>query len=338
MNGLQLRVALDRLNTFGLPATAARYLRITSLAQLVEAARAGQLRGPRLVLGGGSNLIFLGDVDRLVLHVALRGREIVAVDDDATRVAAAGGECWHDFVRWTLDQNLPGLENLSLIPGTVGAAPIQNIGAYGLEMAERFEHLEAVELDTGASRRFSAADCRFGYRDSVFKGEAAGRYLITRVVFRLPRRWQPVLGYADLQRHFGERGIAAPDARQISDAVIAIRRAKLPDPAECGNAGSFFKNPVVDAAAAQAFLAAHPDAPHYAQPDGSVKLAAGWLIDRCGWKGRALGPVACHARQALVLVNTGGATGADVQALAGRIAADVRARFGVALEVEPGYV
>ena len=338
MNGLQLRVALDRLNTFGLPATAARYLRITSLAQLVEAARAGQLRGPRLVLGGGSNLIFLGDVDRLVLHVALRGREIVAVDDDATRVAAAGGEHWHDFVRWTLDQNLPGLENLSLIPGTVGAAPIQNIGAYGLEMAERFEHLEAVELDTGASRRFSAADCRFGYRDSVFKGEAAGRYLITRVVFRLPRRWQPVLGYADLQRHFGERGIAAPDARQISDAVIAIRRAKLPDPAECGNAGSFFKNPVVDAAAAQAFLAAHPDAPHYAQPDGSVKLAAGWLIDRCGWKGRALGPVACHARQALVLVNTGGATGADVQALAGRIAADVRARFGVALEVEPGYV
>ena len=241
-------------------------------------------------------------------------------------------------MRWTLDQNLPGLENLSLIPGTVGAAPIQNIGAYGLEMAERFEHLEAVELDTGASRRFSAADCRFGYRDSVFKGEAAGRYLITRVVFRLPRRWQPVLGYADLQRHFGERGIAAPDARQISDAVIAIRRAKLPDPAECGNAGSFFKNPVVDAAAAQAFLAAHPDAPHYAQPDGSVMLAAGWLIDRCGWKGRALGPVACHARQALVLVNTGGATGADVQALAGRIAADVRARFGVALEVEPGYV
>ena len=338
MNGLQQRVALDRLNTFGLPATAARYLRITSLAQLVDAARAGALRGPRLVLGGGSNLIFLGDVDRLVLHVALRGREIVAADDDATWVAAAGGEPWHDFVRWTLDQNLPGLENLSLIPGTVGAAPIQNIGAYGLEMAERFGHLDAVELDTGASRRFSAADCRFGYRDSVFKGEAAGRYLITRVVFRLPRRWRPVLGYADLQRHFGERGIAAPDARQISDAVIAIRRAKLPDPAECGNAGSFFKNPVVDAATAQAVLAAHPDAPHYPQSDGSVKLAAGWLIDRCGWKGRALGPVACHARQALVLVNTGGATGADVQRLAERIADEVRARFGVALEVEPGFV
>ena len=338
MNGLQQRVALDRLNTFGLPATAARYLRITSLAQLVEAARAGQLRGPRLVLGGGSNLIFLGDVDRLVLHVALRGREIVAVDDDATRVAAAGGEHWHDFVRWTLDQNLPGLENLSLIPGTVGAAPIQNIGAYGLEMAERFEHLEAVELDTGASRRFSAADCRFGYRDSVFKGEAAGRYLITRVVFRLPRRWQPVLGYADLQRHFGERGIAAPDARQISDAVIAIRRAKLPDPAECGNAGSFFKNPVLDAGAFARFREHWPDAPAFPQADGAGKIAAGWLIERCGWKGRNLGPVGAYEKQALVLVNRGGACGDDVRRTAEAIRGDVQARFGVMLEIEPVFV
>ncbi|MBT0959995.1 UDP-N-acetylmuramate dehydrogenase [Denitromonas iodatirespirans] len=338
MSPEQIRVPLDDCNTFGLPATAARYQRIDDVGNLIALARAGALRGPRLVLGGGSNLVFTGDVDALVLHVALRGRERLTDVDDAWRVAAAGGEPWHDFVRWTLDQELPGLENLSLIPGTVGAAPIQNIGAYGLEMAERFESLDAVDLDTGDVRQFTAADCRFGYRDSVFKQAEAGRWLITRVIFRLPRPWPPLTGYADLQRHLAEQGIATPTARQISDAVIAVRQAKLPDPAVLGNAGSFFKNPIVSAPEAERLLAAHPGAPHYPQADGRIKLAAGWLIDQCGWKGRRLGPVGCHARQALVIVNHGGATGTDVKRLAEAVAADVQARFGIALEAEPSFV
>ena len=335
---MQRNVPLDRLNTFGLPARAARYWRVNDVESLAAAARDGELGGSPLVLGGGSNLIFTGDVNRLVLHVGVMGREVIGEAGDAILVAAGAGESWHDFVRWTLDQRLPGLENLSLIPGTVGATPIQNIGAYGLEIAERFDHLEAIELDSGRCQRFDAVNCRFGYRDSVFKHQAAGRYLITRVVFRLPRRWQAVLAYADLQRWFSDRDIDAPDARQISDAVIAIRQQKLPDPATLGNAGSFFKNPVIDVDTANAFLAQHPDAPHYPQPDGSTKLAAGWLIERCGWRGKNLGPVGCHDRQALVLVNRGGATGADVKRLAERIVADVGERFGVNLEAEPGFV
>jgi len=335
MTDIQTDIPLKPANTFGLPATAARYLRVDSVDALVEAARAGLLRGPRLVLGGGSNIVLTGDVSRLVLHVAIRGREILAQDDTATWVAGGGGEDWHDFVRWTLAQDAPGLENLSLIPGTVGAAPVQNIGAYGLEMADRFDHLEAVDLDTGERIRLAKEDCRFGYRDSVFKHHMAERFLITRVVFRLPRVWQPVLGYADVSRWLTERGIESPTPIQVSDAVIAIRRQKLPDPAVLGNAGSFFKNPVLDAASAARLLAAHPGAPHYPQPDGRTKMAAGWLIDQCGWKGRALGPVACHDRQALVLVNRGGATGADVMRLARHIADDVHTRFGVNLEIEP---
>lgn len=335
MTDLQTNIPLQHSNTFGLPASAARYLRIDRVDALVAAARAGQLRGPRLVLGGGSNIILSGDVDRLVLHVALPGREIVAQDDTAIRVAAGGGEDWHAFVRWTLAQGAPGLENLSLIPGTVGAAPVQNIGAYGLEMADRFDHLEAVDLDSGECIRLDKDDCRFGYRDSVFKHQMAERFLITRVVFRLPRSWQPVLGYADLSQWFAAQGIASPTPIQVSDAVIAIRQRKLPDPAVLGNAGSFFKNPVLDAASAARLLAAHPGAPHYPQTDGRTKIAAGWLIDQCGWKGRALGPVACHDRQALVLVNRGGATGADVMRLARHIADDVLTRFGVSLEIEP---
>ncbi|QID19267.1 UDP-N-acetylmuramate dehydrogenase [Nitrogeniibacter mangrovi] len=338
MSPIQSDIVLDAFNTFGLPAVAARYQRIDDVDALVEAARDGRLGGPRLVLGGGSNVILPARVDRLVLHVALRGREVLDDTGDGVCVAAAAGESWHDFVRWTLDQGLGGLENLSLIPGTVGAAPVQNIGAYGLELAERFDHLEAVDLDRGTRVRLDAAACRFGYRDSVFKHPAGAQLLITRVVLRLPRPWAPVLGYADLARRLAAQGIAAPTPVQVSDAVIAIRREKLPDPAQLGNAGSFFKNPVVDAATAARLLAGHPGAPHYAQADGRVKLAAGWLIDQCGWKGRALGPVACHDRQALVLVNRGGASGADVARVAAAIAADVHARFGIALEPEPVFI
>ena len=254
---------------------------------------------------------------------------------DAWFVRAGAGENWHDFVSWTLERGWPGLENLALIPGTVGAAPVQNIGAYGLEMAERFHTLEAVDLETGETVVLDRAACQFGYRDSVFKREAAGRSLITAVTFQLPKHWRPITGYADVARELEAPGIIQPTAREVADAVIALRLRKLPDPAHIGNAGSFFKNPRIDAQAFQNLVARYPDLPHYPQPDGTVKLAAGWLIERCGWKGKTLGPVGVYERQALVLVNRGGARGEDVLRLARAIQASMRATFGVDLELEP---
>lgn len=329
---------LSTLNTFGLRARAAQLCRIDSIEALQAlCASAGWATRPRLVLGGGSNLVLGADFDGCVLQVALGGRRLVDAGDGAFIVEGQAGENWHDFVRWTLAQGWPGLENLSLIPGTVGAAPIQNIGAYGVEIADRFEALEAVELDSGRVQRFGAAECAFGYRDSVFKRNP-GRWLVTSVRFRLPRPWRAHTAYAELAAELAAHALAAPTALEVSDAVIGIRRRKLPDPAQIGNAGSFFKNPVVDAAHAQRLLAAFPVLPHYPQADGRIKLAAGWLIEQAGWKGRDLGPVGCYERQALVLVNRGGACGADVLRIARAIEADVLARFGVQLEVEPVFV
>ncbi|MFM0288226.1 UDP-N-acetylmuramate dehydrogenase [Paraburkholderia megapolitana] len=328
---------LQAHNTFGFDVRARFACRIEHEAQFAAAARDPRAAGLlRLVLGGGSNLVLTGDFDGLVLLVALQGRRVIREDSDAWYVEAAAGENWHAFVAWTLDHGLPGLENLALIPGTVGAAPIQNIGAYGLEMAERFASLRAVDLATGEVVEMDAAACRFGYRDSFFKQEGRDRFAIASVTFRLPKAWTPRAAYADLARQLAVQQQAdAPDARAIFDAVVAVRRAKLPDPSVLGNAGSFFKNPVIDAARFAALKTREPELVSYAQPDGSVKLAAGWLIDQCGWKGRAVGAAAVHARQALVLVNRGGATGAEVLALARAIREDVLRRFDVELEMEP---
>jgi UDP-N-acetylmuramate dehydrogenase len=329
-------------NTFGFDVRAQFACLIEREEQLLAAVRDPRVAGlPRLVLGGGSNVVLSGDFAGLVLLVALRGRRVVREDQDAWYVEAAGGEAWHEFVAWTLAQGMPGLENLALIPGTVGAAPIQNIGAYGLEMCERFVSLRAIELATGVAVELDAEACGFGYRDSFFKREGRERFVITSVTFRLPKAWQPRAGYADLARELASRAGQAdgaalqPSAQAIFDAVVAVRRAKLPDPLELGNAGSFFKNPVIDAAQFEALKQREPEIVSYAQADGRVKLAAGWLIDRCGWKGRAMGAAAVHERQALVLVNRGGASGAQVLALAKAIQHDVFERFGVELEAEP---
>ncbi|MDQ5910157.1 MAG: UDP-N-acetylmuramate dehydrogenase [Pseudomonadota bacterium] len=333
---LQRDISLQRLNTFGLPARAARLAAIETPEQLIALMALSEWRTwPRFILGGGSNLVLTGDFNGLVLHVRIPGRQLIAEDAEAWYVLAGAGENWHNFVIWTLDSGWPGLENLALIPGTVGAAPIQNIGAYGLEMAERFQQLEAVDLDTGESVVFDRAACAFGYRDSRFKGEAAGRYLVTNVTFRLPKCWQPLTRYADVARELEAREISQPTARQIAEAVIAVRSHKLPDPARIGNAGSFFKNPVVDAATFAQLAERYLDIPRYPQLDGTLKLAAGWLIERCGWKGRSLGAAGVYEQQALVLVNRGGARGEEVLRLAQAIQASVRAEFGVELEVEP---
>lgn len=337
---VERNVSLRAYNTFGLPATARALVRITGDADVRRLLADPELgREPKLVLGGGSNVVLTRDVPQVVLKVEVRGRRVVERRDDAVIVEAGGGESWHELVAWTLDQGLPGLENLAQIPGTVGAAPVQNIGAYGVELAERFEALDAVDLVTGRSVTLDAAACRFGYRDSVFKhggfGGLAGKSLITRVRLRLPQPWRPVLGYLDLERRVLETGITAPDARTIFDWVCAIRRAKLPDPAEIGNAGSFFKNPVVSAEQCRDIIGRDPHVVHYVLPDGRCKLAAGWLIDACGWKGKSVGRAGVYDRQALVLVNRGGASGAEVVMLARAIQESVYGRFGIRLEPEP---
>jgi UDP-N-acetylmuramate dehydrogenase len=292
----------------------------------------------RLVLGGGSNILLTGNVDGLVLQMCGRGIDVVGETGDATLVRAAAGENWHRFVLATLERGLPGLENLSLIPGSVGAAPIQNIGAYGSEIGDVLHALTAFDFDSGELLTLDRAACRFGYRDSVFKHELKDRAVILDVTFALPKRWQPNLGYAELAREIEARGIAAPDARAVSDAVIAVRRRKLPDPAQIGNAGSFFKNPVVSKVQRDALLAAHPRLVSHVQADGSYKLAAGWLIDQCGWKGRSLGNAGVYEKQALVLVNRGQASGAEIVELARAIQRDVARAYGVMLEPEPVFI
>jgi len=345
---IERNVSLQPLNSFGIAARAARMVRVRGeddvRAVLADAELAAQ---DRFVLGGGSNIVLTGDVKGVVLKVEVAGRRVVGQTARHTIVEAGAGENWHDFVGWTLQQGLPGLENLALIPGTVGASPVQNIGAYGVELQDRFHELDAIDLASGEVFTLNAAQCGFGYRDSVFKHAPAqpgdfglaGRALILRVRLALPRAWQPVLSYLELERKAQDSGISAPDARQIHDWIVAIRRAKLPDPAVIGNAGSFFKNPTVTPEQCQDIIGRDPKLVHYPMPDGSVKLAAGWLIDACGWKGKSVGNAGVYDKQALVLVNRGGrahpATGGEVMTLAGAIQTSVYERFGIRLEPEP---
>ena len=332
-------VNLRTFNSFGLAAQAHTLVRIDSDAALRRVVDHPDLgRAPKFILGGGSNVIFARDPDAVVLKVEVRGRRLVETRPDAWIVEAGAGENWHDTVAWTLAQGWPGLENLALIPGSVGAAPVQNIGAYGVELKDRFHSLDVIDLVTGRSVTLDAPMCHFGYRDSVFKRDLAGKGVITRVRFRLPRPWQPVLGYLELERKMQETGNRTPDAQTVFDWVCAIRRAKLPDPAVIGNVGSFFKNPVVSAEQCRDIIGRDPEVVHYPLPDGSIKLAAGWLIDACGWKGKSIGRAGVYEKQALVLVHRGGASGAEVLTLARAIQESVYGRFGIRLEPEPVVV
>ena len=344
-------VPLQPYNTFGIVAKAHALVRIREESDARAVAADAELAAqPKFVLGGGSNIVLTGDVKAVVLKVEITGRRLVAETDRAWIVEAGAGETWHDFVRWTLEQGWPGLENMALIPGTVGAAPVQNIGAYGVELQDRFDSLDAVDLQTGQSFTLDAAQCGFRYRDSVFKHAPssenamglAGRALITRVRLALPKPWKPELGYLDLQRKVEETGITRPTPQQIFEWICAIRRAKLPDPAVIGNAGSFFKNPTVTPEQCADIIAREPNIVHYKLDDGTVKLAAGWLIDACGWKGKTIGQAGVYDKQALVLINLGrgetGATGGEVMTLAKAIQTSVYERFGILLEPEPVVV
>jgi UDP-N-acetylmuramate dehydrogenase len=336
---IQKNVSLKPWNTFGIEAVASTYLSIDNIIQLQSLVADAELKQCRpFILGGGSNIILPDQVDALVLHIALQGKNLLREDEDYIYVRAAAGENWHQFVQWTLAQGWGGLENLSLIPGTVGAAPIQNIGAYGVEIKDHFFQLTAFDLSNGDIRILDRDACQFAYRDSVFKHAYKNNWLILDVTFALPKRWQANLRYADLAQRCAAQGLTEPTPADISALVIALRQSKLPDPAVLGNAGSFFKNPLVEAAQRDGLLAQFPDLVSYPQEDGRYKLAAGWLIERSGWKGKRDGAVGVYEQQALVLVNHGGASGTEVRAFAKQVQVAVWQQFAVELEIEPIFV
>lgn len=332
---LQSAVSLKPFNTFGIDVKAQLFAEAHDDDDVREAlAYSAEHDLPLMVIGGGSNLLLTTDVQALVLRMASRGIRIVREDCKQVIIEAEAGEPWHPFVLSCLELGLAGLENLSLIPGTVGAAPMQNIGAYGVELKDVFHGLTALDRQTGQLRDFSLEECAFGYRDSVFKHET-GRWLILRVRFVLSRSAHLHLDYGPVRQRLTEQGIAQPTPCDVSMAICAIRSEKLPDPAVLGNAGSFFKNPLVSAELAGQLRQQYPALVGYPQPDGHVKLAAGWLIELAGWKGYREGDAGVHCLQSLVLVNYGQATGLQLHALAQRIQTDIAKRFGVELEMEP---
>jgi len=329
------QVSLKPFNTFGVDVRAQLFAEARSDADVREAlAYATAHDVPLLVIGGGSNLLLTADIPALVLRMASRGIRVISDDGNRVVIEAEAGEPWHPFVLHTLAQGFSGLENLSLIPGTVGAAPMQNIGAYGVEIKDVFAGLTALDRQTGELRDFSLEECHFAYRDSVFK-QQPGRWLILRVRFALNRVAHLHLEYGPVRQRLSEQGIEQPTPTDVSRAICSIRSEKLPDPAVLGNAGSFFKNPLVSAAVVAQIKAQHPDLVAYAQPDGQMKLAAGWLIERAGWKGFREADAGVHKLQALVLVNYGTATGLQLLDLAQRIQKDIAERFNVELEMEP---
>lgn len=333
---IETQVDLKPFNTFGLPATARELVRISKPEDVEALLQHPELaERPKVILGGGSNIVLTQDPDALVLKIEIMGRRLIDETPTAWVVQAGAGEPWRDLVSWTIDRQCPGLENLALIPGTVGAAPVQNIGAYGVELKDRFLEVDGIDLITGRKFTMNGPSCRFGYRDSIFKHALAGKTLITTVRLKLPKPWQPVLDYPDLQKKRCAYGSSTPDARQVLEWVTALRQAKLPDPDHVGNAGSFFKNPMVEKTQLTVLQHKDPDIACFLNPDGSIKLSAGWLIERCGWKGRHLGNAAVYDNQALVLINRGNATGQEVLKLARAIQKSVSDRFGIYLEIEP---
>lgn len=334
---LQTDVPLQSFTTFGIAVKARFYIRVTQIEQLQLLNQLPELSGmPRLILGGGSNVILTKDFPGVVIHMALPGRECISEDAQFRYVRAAAGEVWHDFVQWTLAQGWGGLENLSLIPGSVGAAPIQNIGAYGVELKDYFHSLSWYEFATRKIHNKTAEDCQFLYRDSVFKHALHDQGVILSVTFALPKQWQANLGYSDVAKAL--QLVRQPTPEDVSLAICAIRQSKLPDPKQIGNVGSFFKNPLVSGELRAKLVQRFPELVSYPQENEQFKLAAGWLIERAGWKGRSFGSVGVYEKQALVLVNLGGAKGEEVRQLARAIQSDVYGKFGVKLEVEPVLV
>lgn len=336
---IQSNYSLQALNSFGLSVKAEYYCEVTSINEfkaLMEEPRYSSL--PKLVLGGGSNVLFIDDFHGLVIHNKIAGICIVEETETEVLITSGGGVNWHQFVMHCVDKGYGGIENLSLIPGNVGAAPIQNIGAYGVEVKDTFHQLTAIDLQDGSIHKFNNAECEFGYRDSIFKRGSKNKFIIVDVTFRLSKQAKLSISYGAIKEELNARGIEHPTIKNVSDAVIAIRQSKLPDPAVIGNAGSFFKNPEIASNLFDELKKNYPEIVGYKTENGKIKVAAGWLIEKCGWKGKRVGEVGMHAKQALVLVNYGKAKGEELILHAQHVQESVREKFGIMLEMEVNII
>lgn len=330
--------SLRTLNTFGVEAIAARFTEINSEADLSALFAESEWKDlPRLILGGGSNMLFINDYPGMVIHMKIPGIRFERSGDDIY-VTAGAGVVWNDLVNYCVDHEFAGIENLSLIPGSVGASPVQNIGAYGVELQDVFHSCRAFEIATGNIRVFSKDDCRFSYRDSVFKSELKGQYIITEVSFKLSVNFNPKLSYGAITEELQKRGITEPSIREVSSVVSHIRVSKLPDPSTIGNAGSFFKNPIIPLSQFEKLKDQFPDMVHFPSGQGFVKIAAGWLIESCGWKGKVVGNTGTWKNQALVLVNHGGSTGSEIYEFSEQVIESVNLKFGITLEREVNII
>lgn len=335
---MQPNFSLKSFNTFGIEAKAKNFVAVHSLDELKNVL-AEHTAEPKFILGGGSNMLLTQDIEALVIHIDLKGKRMLKEDNDFVWVESMAGENWHEFVLWTIDQNFGGLENMSLIPGNVGTTPVQNIGAYGTEIKDTFVSCDAMKIDDQTMRTFSKEDCRFGYRESIFKQEAKDQYIITSVVFKLTKRNHNInTSYGDITKELAEKNVTVPTLKDVSNAVIAIRQSKLPDPKVLGNSGSFFKNPVISRSHFEKVQAQFPEIKFFEVSPTEVKVPAGWLIEQAGYKGFRKGDAGVHKNQALVLVNYGSATGQDILALSREVQQAVFDKYSIAIEAEVNVI
>jgi UDP-N-acetylmuramate dehydrogenase len=338
MTKIHTNFSLKNFNTFGIEAKARQFVAVASVAELTSVLKQHQDE-KKFILGGGSNMLLTQDIDALVIHIDLKGKKVIQENEDYVWVECQAGENWHEFVLWTLAQNYGGLENMSLIPGNVGTTPVQNIGAYGAEIKDTMTSCEAIKIDTFETKTFSNADCHFGYRESIFKQDVKDQYIITSVVFQLTKRNHKInTAYGDIQSELAKNGIENPTIQDVSAAVIAIRKSKLPDPKELGNSGSFFKNPILLKSDFEKIHVQFPNMKYYDVSETEVKVPAGWLIEQAGFKGKRFGDAGIHKNQALVLVNYGNATGQEILAVSKDIQKTIYEKFGLQIEAEVNVI
>jgi UDP-N-acetylmuramate dehydrogenase len=330
--------SLKKYNTFGIEAKAKQFVAVHSQNELKSILETHK-NDAKFILGGGSNMLLTQDINALVIHIDLKGKRILKEDEDSVWVESQAGEEWHELVLWTIDQNFGGLENMSLIPGNVGTTPVQNIGAYGTEIKDTFISCDAMNIATQEIKTFVNSECNFGYRESIFKNEAKDQYVITSVVFKLTKRNHKInTSYGDITKELEKNNIVTPSLKDVSNAVIAIRQSKLPNPKELGNSGSFFKNPIISKEVFEKVHALHPEMPHYVISKTDFKVPAGWLIEQAGFKGKRFGDAGIHKNQALVLVNYGNATGQEILNVSKDIQATVLNKFGISIEAEVNVI
>ena len=335
---IELNFPLKKYNTFGIEAKAKQFVAVHNLAELKSVLEKHK-NDKKFILGGGSNMLLTQDIDALVIHVDLKGKKIIKEDDDFVWVESQAGEVWHEFVLWTINQNFGGLENMSLIPGNVGTTPVQNIGAYGTEIKDTFISCDAMNLLTQEMKTFTKEECNFGYRESIFKHEAKDKFVIASVIFKLAKRNHKInTSYGDITKELEKQNVAIPTLRDVSNAVIAIRQSKLPDPKELGNSGSFFKNPIISKELFEKVQQKFPDVKHFEVSPTEVKVPAGWLIENAGLKGYRKDDAGVHKNQALVLVNYGNASGQDILALSRYVQKTVFDKYGIAIEAEVNVI